>query len=127
MTGFEPGSSGFGSDRAANCATTTAHPVVKFVFCCKIPLVLIFCDTLDQNRLDHLKIYLKKKCIFFKMKRLRLKLQMMHPLEKLYGLFLFQSTIGFSSVPKRPFSPLNTPLCEGYLSDHFTPESYIRD
>ena len=24
MTGFEPGSSGIGSDRAANCATTTA-------------------------------------------------------------------------------------------------------
>ena len=25
MAWFEPGSSGFGSDRAANCATTTAH------------------------------------------------------------------------------------------------------
>ena len=25
MTGFEPGSSGFGNDRAANCATTTAQ------------------------------------------------------------------------------------------------------
>ena len=24
MTGFEPGSSGIGSDRSANCATTTA-------------------------------------------------------------------------------------------------------
>ena len=26
MTGFEPGSSGIGSDRSANCATTTAPP-----------------------------------------------------------------------------------------------------
>ena len=25
MTGFEPGSSGIGSDRSANCATTTAQ------------------------------------------------------------------------------------------------------
>ena len=25
MTGFKPGSSGIGSDRSANCATTTAH------------------------------------------------------------------------------------------------------
>ena len=67
------------------------YPVVKVVFCFKIRLVLIFCDTLDQNRLDHLKIYPQKKCLFFKMKRLRLKLQMMHPLEKLYGLFLHVS------------------------------------
>ena len=26
MTGFEPGSSSIGSDRSANCATTTANP-----------------------------------------------------------------------------------------------------
>ena len=29
MTGFEPGSSGIGRDRSANCATTTAD---RFVF-----------------------------------------------------------------------------------------------
>ena len=28
MTGFEPGSSGTGSDRSANCATTTAQGYV---------------------------------------------------------------------------------------------------
>ena len=27
MTRFEPGSSGIGSDRAVNCATTTAHDI----------------------------------------------------------------------------------------------------
>ena len=31
MTGFEPGSSGVGSDRSANCATTTALPQPIFV------------------------------------------------------------------------------------------------
>ena len=28
MTGFEPGSSGIGSDRAINCATTTARKLL---------------------------------------------------------------------------------------------------
>ena len=37
MTGFEPGSSGIGSDRSANCATTTAH---LFEIISKIPLSL---------------------------------------------------------------------------------------
>ena len=31
MTGFEPGSSGIGSDRSANCATTTAHCVTALL------------------------------------------------------------------------------------------------
>ena len=31
MSGFEPGSSGIGSDRAANCATTTAQVGGRFV------------------------------------------------------------------------------------------------
>ena len=30
MTGFEPGSSGIGSDRSANCATTTAQQFYLF-------------------------------------------------------------------------------------------------
>ena len=30
MTGFEPGSSGIGSDRSANCATTTAQPLFVY-------------------------------------------------------------------------------------------------
>ena len=29
ITGFEPGSSGIGSNRAANCATTTAHSKIS--------------------------------------------------------------------------------------------------
>ena len=32
MTGFEPGSSGFGSDFAANCATTTAQVLKRLAF-----------------------------------------------------------------------------------------------
>ena len=32
MTGFEPGSSGIGGDRSANCATTTAHLFSFFSF-----------------------------------------------------------------------------------------------
>ena len=31
MTGFEPGSPGIGSDRAVNCATTTAHCFILVV------------------------------------------------------------------------------------------------
>ena len=31
MTGFEPGSSGVGSDRSANHVTTTAKEYIKFV------------------------------------------------------------------------------------------------
>ena len=31
MTGFEPGSSGIGSDRAVNCATTTAQRAMKLI------------------------------------------------------------------------------------------------
>ena len=34
MTGFEPGSSGIGSDRSANCATTTAlQEIILFKTC----------------------------------------------------------------------------------------------
>ena len=45
MTGFEPGSSGIGSDRAANCATTTARFLTDFIR-----------RKNDQTRLLHLLI-----------------------------------------------------------------------
>ena len=39
MTGFEPESSGIGSDRSANCATTTAQ---------KLSISLDVCGSADQ-------------------------------------------------------------------------------
>ena len=40
MTGFEPGFSGFGSDRAANCATTIAQLVYMFMLAFKLMFLM---------------------------------------------------------------------------------------
>ena len=55
MTGFEPGSSGVGSDHSANCATTTSQGKIFLYIIC---VTLIALESIENNYKVFLSMFL---------------------------------------------------------------------